>query len=215
MTCFRGGAVQPRSSRGVWEPATRPAVPASGSAEGGSWAEQRRWTRTGCWGRGSAPRAQPGLHWGRLDGATQQAPLEPRVCRPEGTHSACRSPRERAGRGWAGRVLCDRAWRLGPASGALHCADGAAGRPDEWLPHRGHFPWDPGVGTAFFGETCSKFQCKSQSLKHSRGRQRGGRITHGTLVYLRDFSRQLVTRRTVHFRPWKRCADSQERKGVA
>lgn len=197
------------------EPATRPAAPASGSAEGGSWAEQRRRTRTGCWGRGSAPRAQPGLHWGRPDGATQQAPLEPRVCRPEGTHSACRSPRERAGQGWAGRALRHRGRSLGPESGALRCADGAAGRPDEWLPHRGHFLWDPGAGTAFFGETCSKFQCKSQSLKHSRGRQRGGRITHGTLVYLRDFSCQLVTRRTVHFRPWKRCADSQERKGVA
>lgn len=217
MTCFRGGAVQPRSSRGVWEPATRPAAPASGSAEGGSWAEQRRRTQIGCWGRGSAPRAQPGLHWGRPDGATQQAPLEPRVCRPEGTHSACRSPRERAGRGWAGRALRHRGRSLGPASGvwgpALCRRGGRA--PGRVAPAQGPLPVGPGGGTAFFGETCSKFQCKSQSLKHSRGRQRGGRITHGTLVYLRDFSCQLVTRRTVHFRPWKRCADSQERKGVA
>lgn len=141
---------------------------------------------------------------GHAAGAARAACLPPR-----GDAQRVQKPERAGGAGLGGPRA------LGPASGALRCADGAAGRPDEWLPHRGHFLWDPGAGTAFFGETCSKFQCKSQSLKHSRGRQRGGRITHGTLVYLRDFSCQLVTRRTVHFRPWKRCADSQERKGVA
>lgn len=143
---------------------------------------------------------------GHAAGAARAACLPPR-----GDAQRVQKPERAGGAGLGG----PRASPPGPESGALRCADGAAGRPDEWLPHRGHFLWDPGAGTAFFGETCSKFQCKSQSLKHSRGRQRGGRITHGTLVYLRDFSCQLVTRRTVHFRPWKRCADSQERKGVA
>lgn len=195
-----------------------------------------------CVGAGHAPgRARQRKRRGRVVGRTEEADadrllgtwLSPAGSAPASTGADRTGPRSRrrssrvsaaqrgrtaraeareSGQGGAGRAT---RFATGPGvwGPALRRRGGRA--PGRVAPAQGALPVGPGGGTAFFGETCSKFQCKSQSLKHSRGRQRGGRITHGTLVYLRDFSRQLVTRRTVHFRPWKRCADSQERKGVA
>lgn len=88
---------------------------------------------------------------GHAAGAARAACLPPR-----GDAQRVQKPERAGGAGLGG----PRASPPGPESGALRCAHGAAGRPDEWLPHRGHFLWDLGAAPLSLGKHVPNFSVK-------------------------------------------------------